>query len=58
MDGQKIGILLALYALSSSELKQYTSQNIVCGISSRGDIDSKIGKKWPESSRILDYILC
>ena len=26
--------------------------------SSRGARDSKIGKKWPESSRILDYILC
>ena len=26
-------------------------------ISSRGARDSKIGKKWPESSRILDYIL-
>ena len=25
---------------------------------SRGARDSKIGKKWPESSRILDYILC
>ena len=24
---------------------------------SRGARDSKIGKKWPESSRILDYIL-
>ena len=26
-------------------------------ITSRGARDSKIGKKWPESSRILDYIL-
>ena len=25
--------------------------------SSRGARDSKIGKEWPESSRILDYIL-
>ena len=25
--------------------------------SSRGARDSKIRKKWPESSRILDYIL-
>ena len=24
---------------------------------SRGARDSKIGKKWPESSRILDYII-
>ena len=24
---------------------------------SRGARDSKIGKKWPESSRILDFIL-
>ena len=24
----------------------------------RGARDSKIGKKWPESSIILDYILC
>ena len=24
---------------------------------SRGARDSKIGKKWPDSSRILDYIL-
>ena len=27
------------------------------GPDSRGARDSKIGKKWPESSRILDYIL-
>ena len=26
-------------------------------INSRGARDSKVGKKWPESSRILDYIL-
>ena len=26
-------------------------------IGSRGARDSKIGKKWPESSRILDYNL-
>ena len=26
-------------------------------INNRGARDSKIGKKWPESSRILDYIL-
>ena len=26
-------------------------------LNSRGARDSKIGKKWPESSRILDYIL-
>ena len=25
---------------------------------SRGARDSKIEKKWPESSRILDYIMC
>ena len=27
------------------------------GVISRGARDSKNGKKWPESSRILDYII-
>ena len=38
---------------SWQELMVYFSK----GLSSRGARDSKIGKKWPESSRILDYIL-
>ena len=37
----------------------YSDINCLKGILglSRGARDSKIGKKWPESSRILDYIL-
>ena len=34
---------------------KFTLGNLI--ITSRGARDSKIGKKWPESSRILDYIL-
>ena len=32
-------------------------QHVIINVYSRGARDSKIGKKWPESSRILDYIL-
>ena len=30
---------------------------LILAPNSRGARDSKIGKKWPESSRILDYII-
>ena len=33
------------------------NNNYIVLTTSRGARDSKIGKKWPESSRILDYIL-
>ena len=44
-------MMIILYSLQEIQLKAQESKY------SRGARNSKIGKKWPESSRILDYIL-
>ena len=44
----------ATHLRDNGDVKFYLSAR---ALYSRGARDSKIGKKWPESSSILDYIL-
>ena len=51
--------LFCFYLISENvrtKKKGFTTRLSISFSTSRGARDSKIGKKWPESSRILDYI--
>ena len=50
-------LLLLLFSYQKNRCIRVINAFGFVAISSRGARDSKIGKKWSESSRILDYII-